>query len=88
MTEQCIQYVEAIVGGGFADGTSRFCSLRSDEVSEDYANKYCKTPKYRSCSDLIKSFTPGEIKETTDLINASRSPFGLMALSLAQSLSK
>jgi hypothetical protein len=84
MTEQCTQYVEAIVGGGFADGTSRFCSLLSDEVPEDYANKYCKTPKYRGCSDLLKSFTLSEIKETTDIINASRSPIGERILLSAQ----
>ena len=88
MTEQCTQYTETPIGGDFANRTLRFCNILASEVTEDYANEYCKTPKYRSCSDLIKSFTPGEIKETTDLLNASRSPFGPRVLLSAQRLAK
>jgi len=63
MSEQCTQYVESTVGGGFADGISRFCSLRASEVLGAYAVEYCKTIKCKTCPDLRENFTPSQIEQ-------------------------
>jgi len=63
MPEQCTQYVESTIGGGFADGISRFCSLRASEVLGVYAVEYCKTIKCKTCPDLRENFTPSQIEQ-------------------------
>jgi len=71
------------------DLNNNLCSqLRWEECSivvriKDYNSRVAQSSaKYQ---DSEKNLTPTQIKEATDLINASRSPFGPKVLSSAQS---
>lgn len=50
--KQCTQYTESNIGGDFAPGISRFCSLRSSEVHRLYAFLICKSRLSKYCPDL------------------------------------